>query len=105
MTRVNINPGICGFNSLIKLDSQDQQMVAIDFTTECPNLKPLELELKEIDAYEECFAKIGESGVYKLCRKYCKHTSCPVPSGIIKGIEVASRLALPQEVKIVVVND
>ncbi|MHB1443957.1 MAG: DUF6951 family protein [Candidatus Humimicrobiaceae bacterium] len=36
--------------------------------------------------------------MYETCRKYCKHAACPVPSGIIKAIEVACRLALPKDV-------
>jgi hypothetical protein len=27
----------------------------------------------------------------------CFHSACPVPAGIIKAIEVASQLALPQD--------
>jgi hypothetical protein len=38
--------------------------------------------------------KAGEGKVYELCRKYCKHAACPVPSGIIKAIEVSCGLAL-----------
>jgi hypothetical protein len=32
-----------------------------------------------------------------MAAKHCQHASCPVPSGIIKAIEVASGLALPKD--------
>ena len=99
MAEVKINAGVCGFHTIVKIDSEDMQNVVIDFATECPNLKPLEKELKEVDGFKECFSKIGDSEVYELGKKYCKHAACPVPSAIIKGIEVACRLALPRDVE------
>jgi len=35
-----------------------------------------------------------------LAAKHCKHAACPVPSGIIKAIEVAAGLALPKDASI-----
>lgn len=98
MVEVKVNPGVCGLNTVIKVDSEDMQNAVIEIVTECPNIKPMEQELKEVDGYEECFAKLGESKVYELAKKYCKHAACPVPSAIIKGIEVACGLALPKDV-------
>lgn len=100
MVEVKVNPGVCGLNTIIKVDSDDMQNAIIEIITECPNIKPMEQELKEADGYEECFAKLGESKVYELAKKYCKHAACPVPSAIIKGIEVACGLALPKDVDI-----
>ena len=100
MVLVNVNSGICGFNTEIKAKSEDMQNATIEINTECPNLKPLEQELKEVDGFGECFSKIGASPIYEICRKYCKHPACPVPTAIIKGIEVACGLALPKDVVI-----
>ena len=98
MAYVKVNAGICGFITDIKADSEDSQMAQLEITTNCPNYKALEQELTEVDAYEECFAKLGEGKIYKVCAKYCKHAACPVPSGIIKAVEVACGLALPRNV-------
>jgi hypothetical protein len=100
MIEVKVNPGICGLCSTIKCDSEDEQDVTIDFTTECPSLKPLEQELKEIDGYGVCFAKFGDGVIYEQARKYCRHPGCPVPPAIVKGIEVACGLALPKDAEI-----
>ena len=100
MVEVKVNPGVCGFKTIIKVNSEDMQNAVIEIITECPNIKPLEHELKEVDGYEESFAKLGDSKVYELAKKYCKHAACPVPSAIIKGIEVACGLALPKDVEI-----
>jgi hypothetical protein len=101
MVKVNVNGGACNFNTIINILSEDGQDAAIDLTTECPNLKPLEKELKEVDAYEECFAKFGgDSTIFKLCNKFCRHAACPVPTAIIKGVEAECNLALPRNIEI-----
>jgi hypothetical protein len=40
-----------------------------------------------------------------MAAKHCKHAACPVPSGIIKAIEVASGLALPKDASITVTQE
>ncbi|HVJ47821.1 DUF6951 family protein [Desulfitobacterium sp.] len=105
MATVKVNAGVCGFHTLIKVSPKDAQNVLINMETECPNLKPMAEELHEASTYGECFAVIGESAVFELARKYCKHPACPVPLGIIKGIEVAGKLALPRKVEIEVEKD
>lgn len=100
MVEVNVNPGICGLKTTIKFKSEDMQNVEIDMCTECPNIKPMEEELKEIDGYVECFSKICDTEVYKMANKYCRHNACPVPAAILKGIEAECGLALPKDAEI-----
>jgi len=100
MVKVEVDSGACGFISNVSVTPVNDQTVSIDFTTACPNLKPLEAELKAANGFKECFAKVGDSGIYEVFRKYCKHPACPVPLAVIKGIEVASGLALPRNVGI-----
>ncbi len=104
MVEINVNAGVCGFCTNIKADSEDMQTVNLDINTECPSLKPLETELKEVDGFVECFAKVGESSIYEVSKKYCRHAACPVPCAIIKGVEVASGLALKKDAEIKFVN-
>jgi hypothetical protein len=40
-----------------------------------------------------------------MAAKHCKHTSCPVPSGIVKAVEVASGMALPKDASIKVMQE
>lgn len=97
MAVVKINAGICGFVTTVIAESEDMQMATLKITSECPNYKPLEKDLVEVDGFAECFAKVGEGKIYETCRKYCKHSACVVPAGIIKAVEVACGLALPKD--------
>lgn len=97
MVEVIVDAGICGFITTIQIDSEDMQIASIKINTDCPNLKPMEDELVELDGYAACFAKIGDGIVYDCAKKYCRHPGCPVPIAIVKGVEVACGLALPKD--------
>jgi hypothetical protein len=99
MAEVKVNPGICGLESTIKVTSNNMQTAVVEIFSECPGIKQMENELKDIDCFEECFSKIGNSRVYKAADKYCKHVACPVPAAIIKGLEVACGLSLAKDVE------
>lgn len=105
MVTVRVNPGICGLNSIVKIHSDDMQHALIDIVSDCPSIKSMEQDLKEVDGFEECFSKLGASKVAETAKKYCKHTACPVPCAILKGIEVACGLALPKDVEIKIEKD
>lgn len=100
MAKLNVNPGICGFPTQIEVNTSNKRNCTVKLTTKCPNIQTMDQELQELDAYKECFAKVGDSMVFEVARKHCKHAACPIPTGIIKGIEVACGLALPKTVEI-----
>ena len=100
MSKVVVNPGICGFITEIQVASENSRNCSVTLITQCPNLKSMDEELQNVDAFKECFAKVGDSQIFEVARKHCKHAACPVPTGIIKGIEVACGLALAKNVEI-----
>lgn len=97
---VTVNPGVCGFKTVIVSRAEDRRHASLEIKTECPNLKPIESEIVTADAYKEVFAKVGHSGIYASVAKHSKHSACPVPMAIVKGIEAACGLALPRDVKV-----
>jgi hypothetical protein len=97
MTKATIEAGICGFTVVAKVSAEDMQHATIRLETACPNLKPLEDKPLEMDAYAECFGKIGDSSVYAYLRDHCRHPGCPVAAGILKAVEVECGLALPKD--------
>ena len=54
-------------------------------------------ELTEVNPFEEISFRGEGPQTLRLAAKHCNHAACPVPSGIIKAIEVASGLALPRD--------
>ncbi len=102
MKKVNIEPGICGFTTVVTASSEDGQEVRLEINSGCGHIQNMALELKdmELDAYEICFAKPGLGDIYEAAKLHCHHNACPVPCGIIKCIEAECALALPASVKI-----
>ena len=105
MATINVNPGVCGLKTTVTVTSEDMQTARVQIETECPAVKEMEPKLQDIDAYAECFSRFGDSRVYGAANAHCKHVACPVPSAILKGIEVACSLALPRDVEISIKKD
>ena len=97
---INVDPGICGLKSNIKIESEDMMSATAVIESDCPDIVKIGENLKEIDVMKEVFAKVGDSSIYQLGKKFCKHGTCPVPGAILKGVEVACSLALPKDVHI-----
>lgn len=98
MAKVTVNAGICGFVAVINATQNEDEMVDLSFKTTCPNFKKLEEELKEVDPLTCCFSKIGEGEIFEAFKPLCPHIVCPIPTAVLKAIEVAGGLALPKDV-------
>ncbi|MDO8685467.1 MAG: hypothetical protein Q7J78_02220 [Clostridiales bacterium] len=101
MATVKVNPGVCGLKTTIKVDSEDMQIAKVEISSECSHVMAmgkLLAEIEELDAFSECFVKLGDGEIYKAANKACKHAACPVPSAVVKALEVACGLALPADV-------
>lgn len=105
MTTGIIHSGICGYTITVQADSTNGQTVQLDIKSDCPNYLKIAAELKEVDAFQEVFQKLHMGNVYQTFAKYSPHPSCPGLSGILKTVEVAAGLALPQTADIEVTKD
>jgi hypothetical protein len=106
MAYVRINAGICGFTAEVRATSEDRQHVAIEVSSDCPDVIRIAKALgaEEFDAFREIgpCAQPGsmyETGIMRICGGL-PHVACPVPAGICKCVEVAAGLALPRDARI-----
>ncbi|OAT86766.1 DUF6951 family protein [Desulfotomaculum copahuensis] len=100
MVKGIIKSGVCGFTINAEAECQDGRHVQIKIASDCPNYRKIAAELSEVDAYQELFQKLHLGTVYQTFAKYSPHPGCPGPSGLLKVIEVAAGLALPQKASI-----
>lgn len=102
MTKVIINPGVCGFKAVVHADSEDGQDVTVKVSTGCAAISKMMETLGEIfDAFEVCFTAPGTGLFYEYAAENFKgHVSCPVIAGITKCIEAECGLALKKDVEI-----
>ncbi|MFZ4614755.1 MAG: DUF6951 family protein [Rectinemataceae bacterium] len=95
---VEVDPGICGFPARISASSEDGMACSLVIESGCEAITALAAELTQVDAYEVAFTNFAENPVYLAASRHYKHAACPVPSAIVKAVEIACRLALPKAV-------
>ncbi|MCL4490983.1 MAG: hypothetical protein M1510_03620 [Nitrospirae bacterium] len=104
MTKVIINPGACGMPAAVELEKKDGKTFAVKITSECAMVEKLGREIAELTLMD-AFKRLLDNPVYKKGATCLRHVACPVPSGILKALEVEAGLNLPKDVSIVFVKD
>ncbi len=99
MAKAKIFSGICGFTTHVEAVANGR-VCNIKIESECKDIQKMAELLIEVDPFQEISFRRGMPKVHEMGHTYCSHAACPVPVGIIKAVEVASGLALPEDVKI-----
>ena len=99
MTRVTVNPGVCGMVSTIDVSRDGQWQVKLIINSDCDMVKELGEKLAQIDL-RDALKSQAESIVYEWASRVRSHAACPVPMAILKAIEVEAKMALPRPVSI-----
>lgn len=104
MATATIEAGICGFTTTVKTRSEGRTLT-IEITSECEHIQKLAASLTEVDPFREITFRGAGPLTLEKAREYCAHAACPVPTGVLKAIEVEAGLALPKDVTIRVTRD
>jgi len=102
--QVDIDAGICGFQTHACVSSADDQHVAFDVESDCEKIAKLGRALKDkglIDAYQE-ISPAAESVLMATVRSVLTGccAGCAVPVGLFKAMQVAAHVALPKDIHI-----
>lgn len=99
MTKVKINPGVCGFITSVTAESEDGMEVTVQVKSGCKAVMQMMSELGDtFDSFDVCLKKPGENEFYQYASKnFPGHAACPIVAGITKAIEAECKLALPRE--------
>jgi len=98
MIEINVNPGICGFNTVIIAESTDGMSADIEIKSDCPAVKSFSERIKKVDVMNDVFSPFGSSLIFKEASSTITHAACPVPTAVLKAAEAAANLALPADV-------
>ena len=99
MAKAEVFAGNCGFNTTVET-KMNGRSCTVQIHSQCDAIQRMADELTEVNPYEEISFKRKMPRTHEMGVKYCTHAACPVPSGIIKAIEVEAGLALPTDVTI-----
>ncbi len=102
MATVTVDPGVCGFQANIMATADEAMNVQIEINSACPLIQKLAIEVAQVPAMDILRHPIHETQVYRAAGAAGCHAACPIPSAIIKAIEVAAGLALPRDVHMII---
>lgn len=106
MAKAEINAGICGFTTTVVARANGDGTIHLQIESECKAVGKLAEQIQNVDPFKEAFwRRRTPTGIHELAPQCLSHPACPVPSGIIKAIEVEAGLALPADVSIKVSKD
>jgi len=86
--------------TVIKAKMNDDGYVELEIESDCPNILRLSWVLEPEFAFSVVESPMNATQVYKTASEELPHAACPVPSGIIKAIEVAGELGIKRDVHI-----
>jgi hypothetical protein len=96
MTKVLIQPGACGMPVTVEVVKKGKKTFAVTITSECTMAEKLGTEIPELSLMD-AFKRLLDNPVYTKGATCLRHVSCPVPSGILKALEVEAGLSVPKD--------
>ena len=103
--RVCVDAGVCKMTTLITAKDNGMGLIELDIQSDCPNILKMSWRLEPMSPYAEVEAEFSKSTIYQLANDAIPHTACPVPSAMVKALEVAGDLGLKREAVIRFVED
>ena len=100
MAKAEIDAGICGFHTTCIATKNGDGTVRLTIESDCKAVMKLAEHLQDVDPMKEVFWRRALPRTHELAPGCLSHPACPVPSGIIKAIEVEAGLALPKDATI-----
>jgi hypothetical protein len=100
MITAQVEPGICGFSALIRVNRVERKQLKIDIESDCEHIKALADQLQMLGLREILKTPINKNPIYEAAGLCHLHASCAVPCGVLKAAEIELGLALKKAVKI-----
>ncbi|MFQ5615783.1 MAG: hypothetical protein ACE5GO_04890 [Anaerolineales bacterium] len=103
MAQAEIYAGVCGYSATIKAIRLDSKHVQVVIYSECEQITAMNPDLACLQwkgRGHQVFKRMTESDIYQSAARNIRHIGCPIPSVILKVIEVEVGIALPEEVTI-----
>jgi hypothetical protein len=100
MTKVVVKAGACGFTSVIRADKGRERSVDISVESGCAMVQKMSAEIASLGR-RDALAGLLTNPVYLAAARHLKHAACPVPSAVLKALEVEAGLNVKKDATIV----
>jgi hypothetical protein len=104
MTKVTVHSGACGFSVTITAEKSAGGKTAVSLDTQCEMVMKMLEDIAVLDRFAT-LAGFLNNPVYQSAARRLKHAACPVPSGILKALEVEADLNVTKDATIVFVKE
>lgn len=107
MTKVKVEPGVCGFTTMVTADTNEDEEVVLEVASGCESVQNMMKDLGDtFDPIELCLAKPGCGPFYDYAKEHFPvHAACPVLNGILKCVEAEGQLALKKDASITFIEE
>jgi hypothetical protein len=99
MIKATVDPGICGLKATITARKKDKSSVEIEIESQCSKVVEMAASFSKM-TIREALRLQTESRVYQFASENNLCSSCAIPIGILKSIEIEMGLALPKPVTV-----
>lgn len=100
MTRVCVEPGICGLSATVDAQRTGQTEVQITIESDCEKVMALDSHLDKVSLVDVLGKPLNRSAVYEKAGRCELHGSCPIPCAVMKAAEAELQLALKKSITI-----
>src|SRR3990167_8243438 len=100
MTKIAVDPGICGLSVIVSVEKGKDKKVTVSLETECQMVNKMLEDISTLDIMA-AFTGYLNNPVYRSAAKHLRHVACPVPSAVLKALEVEAGFCLPKNVSMV----
>jgi hypothetical protein len=104
VTRVVVEPGACGFTSVIRAEKGPERLVDITVESDCAMVRKMAAEIARLGR-RDALTGIANNPVYLAAGRHLKHPGCPVPAAVLKALEVETGLNVKKDATIVFEKD
>ena len=107
MRSLEVQAGACGHSAKITVHKIDEYHVRVEIESLCDEITAMNPDLARLrwkGKGHEVFRPMNDSAVYRSASTHIRHTACPIPSAILKAIEVEVGAAVPKDVTITFVS-
>jgi len=102
---VVVEAGVCGHAATIRAEKTDGYTARVEIESSCQHVQKIAPEPLEVDALRQIGLRAGLPSLLESAYANCAHAACPVPSALIKAVEVAAGLALPGDVSMKITKE
>ena len=99
ITRVDVDPGICGFPCSIFAWKEGRRSARFKIDSDCEQIQKF-ASLIRVIGMKDLFLPLSRNPIFISAEKSGCHLSCPIPFSVVKAVEVTLGIALPQGVTI-----